>query len=293
MFDADGHLLAQAAHIPVHLGAMPESVRAVAELAPFRPGDIAVLNDPFLGGTHLPDVTMVSPVFRGGKGNRLIGFVASRAHQADIGGMAPGSMPVARELIQEGLIIPPVRLYRAGALVPETLALILRNVRTPDERRGDLAAQVAAQRIGERRLAALADRLGLRAFERASQALLDYGERLAREALRGLPRGVYTFRDHLDDDGVNAGPVWIELPADDRVIGGLAPGLPRLGGPAGSLGQRRRGGHALGGVLRAALPLARRIADQRAGSSVRVRFTLPEGSVVNAACACRSGGRER
>ena len=281
VFDADGHLLAQAAHIPVHLGAMPESVRAVAELAPFRPGDIAVLNDPFLGGTHLPDVTMVSPVFRGGKGNRLIGFVASRAHQADIGGMAPGSMPVARELIQEGLIIPPVRLYRAGALVPETLALILRNVRTPDERRGDLAAQVAAQRIGERRLAALADRLGLRAFERASQALLDYGERLAREALRGLPRGVYTFRDHLDDDGVNAGPVWIELRLTIEPSGGWHLDF------RGSADQRAASVNAVAAVthsaayyvLRCLLPAE---SPTNGGLFRRVRFTLPEGSVVNA-----------
>ncbi|MYB41072.1 MAG: hydantoinase B/oxoprolinase family protein, partial [Chloroflexi bacterium] len=159
VFDADGQALAQAAHIPVHLGAMPESVRAAASLAPWAEGDVAVLNDPYLGGTHLPDVTMVSPVFaadgpRASRGRRArpIGFVASRAHQADIGGSAPGSMPVARELIQEGLVIPPVRIMRAGEPVEETLALVLRNVRTPDERRGDFAAQIAAQRVGGARL---------------------------------------------------------------------------------------------------------------------------------------------
>src|SRR3712207_1412803 len=116
VFDAKGQMIAQAAHIPVHLGAMPASIEAVQPLAPFKPGDLYVLNDPYLGGSHLPDVTMVSPVFTEGSRRRLIGFVASRAHQSDIGGMAPGSMPLAQELIQEGLIIPPVRLYSAGRL---------------------------------------------------------------------------------------------------------------------------------------------------------------------------------
>jgi N-methylhydantoinase B/oxoprolinase/acetone carboxylase alpha subunit len=149
VFDRRGRLVAQAAHIPVHLGAMPVAVEAVRSLAPFAPGDIAILNDPYLGGTHLPDVTMVSPVFSSDAGRRsLIGFVASRAHQADIGGMAPGSMPLASELVQEGLIIPPIKLYRRGRLNQEALSLILRNVRTPEERQGDFEAQVAAQRTG-------------------------------------------------------------------------------------------------------------------------------------------------
>src|SRR5439155_17430634 len=134
-------------------------VEAVQALAPFGPGDLAILNDPYLGGTHLPDITMVSPAFvtAGGR-NRLIGFVATRAHHADIGGMSPGSMPIASELVQEGLIIPPIKLYRAGRLNQEALALILRNVRTPTERRGDLEAQAAAQGTGVARLAELAQR---------------------------------------------------------------------------------------------------------------------------------------
>ena len=182
VFDQDGQLLAQAAHIPVHLGAMPESVRAVERLAPWQPGDLAILNDPFLGGTHLPAVTMVSPVFAhdASDGDAPIGYVASRAHQADIGGMAPGSIPVARELIQEGLVIPPIRLYRGGALVEEAMDLILRNVRTPDERRGDFNAQIAAQRLGERRVADLHADYGDDAYLETTAALLDYGERLTR-----------------------------------------------------------------------------------------------------------------
>src|SRR5438477_1195985 len=161
VFDRRSAMVAQAAHIPVHLGAMPASVEAVQALAPFAPGDLAILNDPYLGGTHLPDVTMVSPAFLSGSGRpRLLGFVATRAHHADIGGMSPGSMPIASELIQEGLIIPPIKLYRAGRLNQEALALILRNVRTPTERRGDLEAQAAAQSTGVARLAELAQRCG-------------------------------------------------------------------------------------------------------------------------------------
>ncbi len=213
VFDRDGQLLAQAAHIPVHLGAMPESVRAVERLAPWQPGDLAILNDPFLGGTHLPDVTMVSPVFAHPRSadEPPIGYVASRAHQADIGGMAPGSMPVARELIQEGLVIPPIRLYRSGERVSEAWDLILRNVRTPDERRGDFSAQIAAQRLGERRIAELHADYGDAAYSASASALLDYGERLTRAALAELPVGVWRFEDALDDDGHSPDPVPIRL----------------------------------------------------------------------------------
>ena len=279
VFDADGSLLAQAAHIPVHLGAMPESVRAVSALAPWRPGDLAVLNDPFLGGTHLPDVTMVSPVFARSRKDP-IGFVASRAHQADIGGMAPGSMPVAEELIQEGLIIPPIRLYRAGRLVDEALALILRNVRTPDERRGDFNAQIAAQRLGERRTAALHDDFGPNQWRSLTRALLDYGERLARDALRRIPRGTWTFEDALDDDGRAAGPVPIRLAltADRR---GLHFDF------TGSAPQRAASVNAVAPVARSACYYVLRCllppdSPMNAGLFRPFRFTLPPRSIVAA-----------
>jgi N-methylhydantoinase B len=200
VFDAKGQLVAQAAHIPVHLAAMPASVEAVQGLAPFRAGDLYVLNDPYLGGSHLPDVTMVSPVFLG---RRLIGFVASRAHQSDIGGMAPGSMPLAQELVQEGLIIPPVRLYDRGRLNEDVLALILRNVRTPDERRGDFEAQVAAQNTGGRRLVDLAEQYGATPLARHMRELIDYAERLTLARLRSVPAGDYEFDDFMDDDGAS------------------------------------------------------------------------------------------
>jgi N-methylhydantoinase B len=190
---------------------MPASVAAVQGLAPFRPGDLYVLNDPYLGGSHLPDVTMVSPVFLPGRRSRLIGFVASRAHQSDIGGMAPGSMPLAQELVQEGLIIPPVRLYARGRLNHDVLALILRNVRTPEERRGDFEAQVAAQRAGERRLVELAEHYGATPLARRMRELLDYAERLTLSRLRKVPPGDYEFDDFLDDDGDSNEPVGIRV----------------------------------------------------------------------------------
>src|SRR5579884_4148249 len=146
LFDADGRLIAQAAHIPVHLGSMPDSVAAaLVAFDTFAPGDIIALNDPFLGGTHLPDITLIAPIFvEVEEEQRLIGFAANRAHHADVGGMAPGSMPLATEIYQEGLILPPMKLWEGGQPNRALLALVLRNVRTPDERRGDLTAQVAA-----------------------------------------------------------------------------------------------------------------------------------------------------
>lgn len=151
LFDAAGEMVAQAAHIPVHLGSMPASVAAVLAELELGPGDVALLNDPYRGGTHLPDVTVVAPLFIG-VGERPELYVANRAHHADIGGAAPGSMAPSREIYQEGLIIPPVRLVRDGELERDLLELILRNLRAPRQRRSDLEAQLAAARTGLRRL---------------------------------------------------------------------------------------------------------------------------------------------
>ncbi len=199
-FLADGRMIAQAAHIPVHLGAMPASVRAALDsFDSWAPGDLVVLNDPYLGGTHLPDITMVSPLFVD-DGPTPAFFVASRAHHADVGGMSPGSMPLADEIYQEGLIIPPVRLIAAGRTERAVLDIILRNVRTPAERRGDLAAQMAAHRVGEKRLTEIVARYGLEETLRYAHGLLAYAERLTRAAIARIPDGVYTFADVLDND---------------------------------------------------------------------------------------------
>lgn len=209
LFTSDGELVAQAAHIPVHLGALPLSVQACREAFPeLKPGDAVLLNDPFRGGTHLPDLTLVSPVFVEGN---LLGFVASRAHHADIGGMAPGSMSLSREIFQEGLIIPPVKLMERGRPNPAVWELLLANVRTPDERRGDLRAQLAANERGVRRLQELAATYGLEALQAAFSALLDYAERLMRTLLQTLPDGTWHFEDALDDDGIGEESLWIRV----------------------------------------------------------------------------------
>lgn len=200
LFDASGRLVAQAAHIPVHLGAMPDSVAAALDaFDAWQPGDVVLLNDPYAGGSHLPDITMISPVFLEESPSAFPAFfVASRAHHADVGGMSPGSLPLSTEIYQEGIIIPPVKLYAAGALAKGVLALILRNVRTPDERRGDLAAQRAAHAVGERRLHELADRHGPEELLAYAGHLLAYSERLTRAAIRQWPRGSFTFEDAIE-----------------------------------------------------------------------------------------------
>lgn len=207
LFLGDGRLLAQAAHIPVHLGAMPESVRAAIEqVGQFHAGDVVILNDPYLGGTHLPDVTLVSPVFAEAAPDSGVGrlpdfFVASRAHHADIGGMSPGSMPLSTELHQEGLIIPPIRIIEQGKLNEAAWALLLRNVRTPAEREGDLAAQLAAHETGARRLQQIVSRYGLPETLVQAQNLISYSRRMAEAAVQQIPDGAYTFTDYMDDDG--------------------------------------------------------------------------------------------
>jgi len=210
VFDRSARLVAQAAHIPVHLGSMPRAVEAALALGPFRPGDTVMLNDPYAGGTHLPDVTLVSPVFLEGGATPSF-FVASRAHHADIGGAAPGSMGLARDVYGEGLRIPPVFLARGGRLHQNVLRLVLANVRTPAERRADLAAQRGAQATGERRLIELARRAGPERLERAAAALIAHAERSTRAALRAWPIGTWRFRDVLDDDGLGSGPVRIQV----------------------------------------------------------------------------------
>ena len=214
VFNPRGEMIAQAAHVPVHLGAMPASVRAALEVFPnaLRPGDIVILNDPYLGGTHLPDITLVAPVYLEIEGNRrLAGFVANRGHHADVGGMTPGSMPLSTELYQEGTIIPPIKLARGGRLNQEIIQLICRNSRTPDERKGDLAAQIASIRVGEKRLQEVVKRYGMEESLEHMAALLDYSERVTRQAIGRIPDGVYRVLDYMDDDGLTEEPVPIAV----------------------------------------------------------------------------------
>ena len=214
VFDAAGEVLAMGDHMPVHLGSMPRSVEAAVRAIELGPGDIAVLNDPYAGGTHLPDITMVMPVFLSisGRGNRRSTFyVANRAHHADIGGAQAGSMGLSREIFQEGLRIPPVKIFVAGKPAGDALEMLLANVRTPREREGDLTAQIASCRIGERRLAEIVERYGRAEVARYSRFLLEYSDAMMRSALRGIPDGTYRGVDYLDDDGISAKPIRIAV----------------------------------------------------------------------------------
>jgi N-methylhydantoinase B len=199
VFDAQARMVAQAAHIPVHLGSMPASVEsALSEFDALAPGDVIILNDPYHGGTHLPDITMVSPVFVEGE---VRFFVASRAHHADVGGMSPGSLPLSTELYQEGIIIPPIKLIDAGKRNTGVLGLITANSRAPEERLGDLEAQLAAQRVGEKRLLAMvAEHSEARVSDHAA-ALLDYSRRMTEAVIAAIPDGEYTFEDAMEGDG--------------------------------------------------------------------------------------------
>ncbi len=211
LFDARGRMVAQAEHIPVHLGAMPEAVAAIMRRNP-EPGDVFAINDPYSGGTHLPDITLVSPIAREG---RIIGYAVTRAHHSDVGGMRPGSMPSdSREVYQEGIIIPPVRLVRGGEYVDDVLDLLLANVRTPAIRRGDLRAQIAGNRIAEERIGELIERRGEELVLAAFDEVIAYTERRTREAIRDLPDGDYKAEDAMEGDGI----VDEDIPVRAKVI---------------------------------------------------------------------------
>ncbi|HYM90348.1 MAG TPA: hydantoinase B/oxoprolinase family protein [bacterium] len=212
LFDAAGRLIAQAEHIPADLGSLPWGVRATLALLqhrPPRPGDLFILNDPYIAGTHLNDIMLVRPLFWQGT---IVGYSVNKAHHVDVGGRTPGSLSSdARELCEEGIVIPLLPILREGVEVPETVEVILANVRSPDTTRGDLRAQIAAASLGERRVAELLDRYGREAVEAAWEAILDQGEASARRAFAVLPPGRYTAEDCLEDDLADGGLRWIRV----------------------------------------------------------------------------------
>ena len=208
VFDAGGGLVAQAAHIPVHLGSMAYALQRIAGGFEWRHGDMLVFNDPFLGGTHLPDVTVVAPAFTDG---RLVGFVANRAHHADIGSSTPGGMPVSSTLEEEGIVIEPQYLVREGRTDREKLERFVAASRNPRDETGDYTAQIAANLTGVERLEALASVGGVDAYAAAVKEINRYGERLARKVLGVIPQGRWSFTDYLDDDGFDANDVPIRV----------------------------------------------------------------------------------
>ena len=220
VFDPNGRMIAQAAHIPVHLGAMPLSVAAAIESTGLSDGDMVLINDPFRGGSHLPDLTLVAPVFAGE--TKPVFYVANRAHHADIGGISPGSMPLATSIFQEGLIIPPVKIVSGGRINNDLLSLIFANVRTPAERKGDFNAQFMANQTGIRRLNELTERYGKSQAAAYSGHLIDYAEALVRKRLSEIPDGRYSFADVMEDDGWGDENIRIhaaiEITGDNAVI---------------------------------------------------------------------------
>lgn len=274
VFAPDGQMVAQAEHIPVHLGAMPESVRSVLSVfGPLKPGDQVCVNDPYLGGTHLPDLTIVSAV---GYGDRLLGYVANRAHHADVGGAAPGSMPAsATEIAMEGVRIPPVRVADAHREYTDVVQLIAANSRTPEERMGDLRAQFAANYVGARRLRELTNRMGSQLVNDAMAAVCDYSDRRVRAAVREIPDGRYSSEDVLEiGDGVPIRAT-VEVNGDEIAVDftGTAEQIPMNCNAVFAV------------TLSATMFVFRMLTDPHAppnaGCYRALRVSAPEGTVVN------------
>ncbi|MFB6267515.1 MAG: hydantoinase B/oxoprolinase family protein [Halodesulfurarchaeum sp.] len=281
VFDGDGRMLAQAENIPVHLGAMPHSVRACIEAVgaeEFQPGDTVIHNSPFRGGAHLPDITFVSPVFIE---EELRAYVANRAHHADVGGARAGSVAAGSTSIYgEGLQIPPVRLFEGGSLNEDVLALLTENVRTPTEREGDLRAQQAANETGRRRFRALVEKHGLETVEAAANDVQGYSETRMRSAIEALPGGQHTFTDVMDGDGT--GERDIEIVAEvtigtDSIAVDFAGSSDQVPGPINA---------PIAVTTSATYYTIRALTDPdippNHGCYRPISITAPEGSIVNA-----------
>lgn len=282
VYDARGEAVAMGDHMPVHLGAMPLSVRAAIDAFDLQAGDVALANDPFRGGTHLPDITAVAPVFTHGsaRGRRPAFYLANRAHHADVGGMSPGSMPLAREMFQEGIRIPPVLIQRQGKIDRALLDLLLANVRTPVEREGDLMAQLAAIHRGETRLRELVAKQGEARVVRNMREIQDYSARMMQAAIRKLPRGTYRFEDCLDNDGITDAPVWIRVAvtiANGRAVVDFTGSAPQVQGSVNAN---------FAVTLAATMYVFRCLIEDdvpfTAGILRPIHVIAPEGSVVNA-----------
>jgi N-methylhydantoinase B len=233
VFDSSGRVIAQGDHMPVHLGSMPMAVAAAIRESEMGPGDVVALNDPFAGGTHLPDVTLVMPVFsetrrhgdtetrrqsrqvaprrRVAPSPRLLFFVANRAHHADIGGATPGSMGLATDVYGEGVRIPPIHIVRGGQVCADVMKLILTNVRSSNERRADFEAQIGSLTTGATRLMEIVERRGIREVSDYAAHLISYSARMMRRAIRLIPDGVYEAEDALDDDGISESQIPIRV----------------------------------------------------------------------------------
>jgi N-methylhydantoinase B len=312
VFNSEGVLIAQGDHMPVHLGSMPMSVKAALETLDLQPGDIAVLNDPYAGGTHLPDVTMVAAVFaeeKGRRGEREKGkrrkeamqnkksslhpfipsslhkkrplfYVANRAHHADIGGATPGSMGRADEIYQEGLRIPPVRLMIGGEVNADVMRLISANVRLPEERQGDLTAQLGAIATGQNRLLEIVERYGFQEANLYASRLIAYTSEMMRQVIRQLPDGVYEAEDFLDDDGYSDEPVRIKVSIKikgDKATVDFSGSAPQVRGPINAVEAITVSGvyYVFRCLIAADVPASWGIMEP-------IEVIAPEGTIVNA-----------
>ncbi|MCW8860037.1 MAG: hydantoinase B/oxoprolinase family protein, partial [Deltaproteobacteria bacterium] len=220
IFGHSGDMIAQAAHIPVHLGSMPLSVKAAIDNCSMQDGDMVMLNNPFQGGTHLPDITLVAPVYTGDEEPSF--YVANRAHHADVGGMTSGSMPLSTTIYQEGIIISPVKIVENGEIDRKLMNFLLTNVRTPMEREGDFAAQIMANLTGAGRSRELIEKYGLDMVNLYADSLNDYSEKVTRSAIARIPDGCYEFEDFMDSDGISAEKIKIavrlEIEGDEALL---------------------------------------------------------------------------
>jgi len=232
IFDAGGDLVAQAAHIPVHLGAMPKTMRHVLASYSLAPGDVVIVNDPFHGGSHLPDITLVEAVCD--TSGKPLFYAMNRAHHADVGGRNPGSMGFVTDIADEGLLIPPTLLACRGEINRSFLDGFLAGVRNPEERKGDLRAQLAALKRGKTRLLELHDKYGCKHVTAIIAQMKDYAERLMRATIAALPDGTYRFRDFLDNDGLTKKklPIRVELTIDhDEAVADFSRSADQVGSP--------------------------------------------------------------
>lgn len=279
IFDGRGEMAAQAAHIPVHLGSTPLSVKAAIERTYMEPGDVVILNDPYAGGTHLPDITMVAPIFVGNK-NRPIAYVANRAHHADVGGATPGSMALSSDIFQEGIRIPPVKLVRGGKIDTAVWNLLLNNIRTPKEREGDLQAQWGVLRMGALRISEEAKKRGIKRLGEDMASLISYSERLMGAALKEIPEGQYRAKDYLDDDGMGNKKILLQVKIE------LKRGKARVdfGGTHPQVSGCLNANEAitLSCVFYAFKAVGRFSIPANAGIMRPIQVIAPEGSLVNA-----------
>ncbi len=278
VFDSNGDLVAQAAHLPVHLGSTPQSVKAAMTEVDMEKGDCVILNDPYRGGTHLPDITMVEPLFAGGDDPSF--YVANRAHHCDVGGRNPGSMGLARCIEDEGVIIPPTRVKTGGEIRYETLKRMISRMRNPEERMGDLKAQFAANSVGRRRLLELVRKYSLEEVKFYMGALLDHSERMVRSLISGIPDGRYEAIDHMDDDGITGEkiPIGISITVSGESIHvdfhGSSPQVP------GSINAVRA--VTLSAVFYVLRCLVEGDIPTNSGIFRPIHLSLPPASVVNA-----------